>query len=121
MLVNNLLQHVKLIIYFLGDLILKAFLIEYALLHLSAFTKICRAHQMYVLQKVDLFRGSLLQRESCAPFILLLEVAVITECCVVSRRIYLKFVFVFAELYALVLYHDNSIDNQINDLPVPGN
>ena len=44
LLVDDLLEHVKLVVYFLGDLIFQALLVEDSLLHISALVQIIGAH-----------------------------------------------------------------------------
>jgi len=107
LLVNNLLEHVELMVHLLSYLILQALLVEYALLHIGALAQISGAHEMDILQQINLLCGCLLERESSSPFILLLEVAVITQRGIVCRRVHLQLVLVLTKLDSLVLYEND--------------
>jgi hypothetical protein len=104
LLINDLLEHIELEVYFLVDFVLQTFLIENSLLHISALGKVRRAHVVYLLQKGNLFGRCLLESKSSSPLSLLLEVAVIAKGSVEGAWVNLEFIFVLTEFDPLVLY-----------------
>jgi hypothetical protein len=103
LLVNNLLQHIELLVDLLVDFVLQRLLVEDALLHVGALLEVGGAHVEDVLEQVDLLGGGLLQGQSSAPLCLFFEIAVIAKSSIVSAGVNLEFLLVLAELNAFLL------------------
>ena len=77
--INDLLEHVKLVVHLHGDLIFQALLVEDSLLHVRALTQVIGTQRLDLLQEIDLFGARLLQGQGGTPLVLFLEVAVVAE------------------------------------------
>lgn len=102
--VDDLLEHVELLVDLFGDLFFEALLVEDSLLHFLALNQIFVATLVNFLKLGYVLIRSHLQSEGLAPVGLVLEEAIVTQGGVLGRRIDGKAVSVLAKLDLGVLH-----------------
>lgn len=103
LLIDDPLEHVELLVYLLGDFLLKRLLVEDAVLHLRALAKIVGASLVNFLQLLDVFIRRLLQSKGFTPLSCVFEVAIIAQSSVLHRTEDCQFVLVVTKFDLLVL------------------
>ena len=102
LLINYTLEIVELLVNFLGYFILKLLLVADPLLHLLALLEVIRALFLDIFEVLQVHIGCLLESERLTPVVCILEVALVTEGCVVRAAVDLQLVGVLAKLDLVV-------------------
>ena len=85
--INDILQHVKLLVNLLGYFILETFLVENALLHILTLLQIFGALLVDILEHLNMLVRCLLEGQRLSPLSLIFEEALIAESGIMRGRV----------------------------------